>query len=745
MAITEEQLVRKLDQWDLEVIDGLPAGMKQILATYAQFDKRTDIDLILRAYHFADEAHLGKMRKSGDPYITHPVEVVRILAHLKLDPPSIAAGLLHDTVEDTDVTLQDIEKGFGKEVRNLVDGVTKLGRVEFPQLEDLRAEALKKLFFAMADEIRVVLIKLADRLHNMRTLEFLNPESRISIARETLDFYSPLAHRLGIHQVKGQLEDLAFQYLEPNAYKKLINKLDMTRQEREAYLNEVIVALELLLTRAGIKANVKGRVKYLHSIHEKMHEQGLEYHELTDLTAIRIISENSRDCYITLGEIHAVYKHINEKLKDYVGQPKENGYRSLHTTIIGPRVRPVEIQIRTGEMHEECEFGIAAHWRYKEKRGSISDFDIKLGWIREMLEEQDETSDARSFVDSVKLELYTDEVVIFTPKGDVISLPKGSTPVDFAYRIHTDVGHRCHGARVNSRMVPLSTPLESGQIVEILTTKRKKGPSRDWLGFVGSRYANQKIRYWFRRESEDEQISLGKELLVKEEKSMGLGNVGVANPEHLKRELTHYGLKTIDGFYAAIGRGDLNPGQVLDRIRARLKSKLKREKAVSIVEEQDTSAQVEGDASKLGVMIEGLDDVWVRFARCCRPIPGDEVVGFITKGRGITLHRDTCPQLSSPLLDDVRKVPVSWTSQSTTRFSAYIQVWALDRVGVLRDVTAITTSAGASVVGIQMHFAKNKTVRLDITVKVSNATELKRISRLIRGVDDVLDIKRVFV
>ena len=742
MALNEEQLKAKLTEWGLAPKEDLPQGIKELLAIYAEFNKKADIELILRAYKFALEAHKGKKRKSGDEYIIHPIEVVRILTELKLDPPSIAAGLLHDTVEDTDTTIQDIEKAFGKEIAKLVDGVTKLGRVEFQQLNDIRAENQKKLFLSMAEDIRVVLIKLGDRLHNMRTLSYLKPERQAVIARETLDFYAPLAHRLGMYQVKWQLEDLAFKTLEPGKYKELADKLDMKRKQREAYLDEVILALELFLKNAGIRAKIQGRAKHIFSIHKKMVTQSLDFLQLTDLTAVRIITENVTDCYAVLGVIHSVYKPLFEKFKDYIGRPKPNGYQSIHTTVFGPRERPVEIQIRTQKMHEVAEYGIAAHWRYKEKRGVLSDLDEKLKWLREALAAQEETSDARAFIDNVKIDLFTDEVFVFTPKGDVITLPKGATPVDFAYRIHTEIGHRCRGARVNGRMVPLNTPLANGQIVEIITTKKKVGPARDWLSFVRSSYANQKIRYWFRKESEDEQIALGKDLLQKEEKRLGLFSVELITPEHLESELGRYGMKTLDGLYAAIGRGDLNPKQVITTIREALKNKLKREKSISIIEEEDAHAPVEGDAGTLGVLVEGLDDVWVRFARCCRPIPGDRVVGFITKGKGVTLHRSKCPQLNSPLLDESRKVSVSWAGDSAANFAADIDLWCLDRVGILRDIAQVTSSTGASIAGLQLHFTKDKTVRQTITVKVGNVSGLNKVIRLLRGVDDVLEVKR---
>jgi GTP pyrophosphokinase len=605
-----------------------------------------------------------------------------------------------------------------------------------------RAENQKKMFLAMAEDIRVVLIKLADRLHNMRTLSYLKPERQASISRETLDFYAPLAHRLGMYRIKWQLEDLAFKIIDPDKYNELADKLDMKRGERVEYTGEVVRALKLFLENVGIKAKIDGRAKHIYSIHKKMVSQSLDFDQLTDLIAVRIVTEEINDCYSALGIIHSVYKPLFEKFKDYIGRPKPNGYQSIHTTVFGPREMPVEIQIRTQKMHEVAEYGIAAHWRYKEKRGAITDLDEKLKWLREALEVQDEDGDARAFIDNVKIDLFTDEVFIFTPKGDVITLPKGATPVDFAYRIHTEIGHRCRGARVNGRMVPLNTSLSNGQIVEIITTKKKVGPSRDWLNFVRSSYAASKIRHWFRKESEDEQIALGKDLLAKEEKRLGLSNIELVRPEVLRNELRHYGMKTLDGLYAAIGRGDLNPRQVVSRVRERLKSKLKREKSVSVVEEEDTHPPVEGDAKKLGVLVQGLDDVWVRFARCCRPIPGDKVVGFITKGRGITLHRSKCPQLNSPLLDKSRKVSVSWTQQAGATYATDIDVWCLDRVGILRDIAQITSSAGASVSGIQMHFTKDKTVRQTITVKVGNVTELNKIMRLLRGVDDVLEVKR---
>lgn len=743
MAISEEQLIKKLDEWDLNFDGVLPPTIIRILTTYAQFAKKTDIDLILRAYYFARDAHEGMKRKSGDDYITHPVEVAWILTQLRLDPPSVAAAFLHDTVEDTEATLPDIEREFGKVVANLVDGVTILGRVEFPQLEDLLAHTHKRLLHALADDIRVALVKFADRLHNMRTLEFLEPQNQISVARETLDFYAPLAHRFGMHQIKWELEDLSLKFLDKVAYDDLNHKLDMSQEDREKYLEEVILALGLLLSKAGIKARVEGRVKHIYSIHKKMTDQKLDFDELYDLIAVRVITDKESNCYNTLRIFHKVYKHISGKLKDYIGQPKDNGYESIHTTVFGPKKEPVEIQIRTEKMHRKCEYGIAAHWRYKEKRGINTELDEQRKRLHELLDIPDDPNNASAFDNDMESDFLADTVLVFTPKGDVISLPIEATPVDFAYKIHTDIGHHCHGARVNGRMVPLNTPLENGQIVEILTSKRKKGPSPDWLGFVRSSAA-QRIRQWFRKESEDEQIALGKALLAKEERQMGLANVWLTSRENLERELPYFEYKTLDGFYAATGRGDLDPKKVLNSVRTRVKSKLKREKAVSITEEVDTNPMVEGDADKLGVLVEGLDDVRVRFAQCCRPIHGDKVVGFITKGRGITLHRETCSQLNSTLLDEARKVSINWSSNPGITYAAYIQVWALDRVGVLRDITTITTYAGASVVGIQMHFAKNKTVKLHITVKVTTIAELKRIINLIRSVEDVLEAKRIF-
>jgi guanosine-3',5'-bis(diphosphate) 3'-pyrophosphohydrolase len=629
-----------------------PRTLEELLAKAGANRPDADLSVIERAWDYARDAHDGQVRESGEPYFDHPVAVAFILADMNLDPNTIAAGLLHDVIEDTGRSYEEISQVFGSEIATLVDGVTKLSRMDFKSREEQQAESLRKMFVAMAKDIRVILIKLADRLHNMQTLDFSPPDKQRRVAGETLEIYAPLAHRLGMWRMKWELEDLSLRYLDTDAYYDLVEKVATKRQEREGYIEEARETLEAALTEIGISAEIQGRPKHFYSIYRKMENQGKDFSEIWDLMGLRVIVGTLRECYAVLGAVHSIWKPIPGRFKDYVAMPKSNMYQSLHTTVIGPRGEPLEIQIRTWEMHRTAEYGIAAHWRYKEGGGG-GDFEDKITWLRQILEWQKETRNGTEFVETLKVDLFSDEVYVFTPRGDVKTLPAGSTPIDFAYSVHTDVGHSCSGARVNGRMVPLNTKLATGDIVEIITSKSQAGPSRDWLAIAKTSKAKGKIRQWLKEEQREASVEQGKELVEKELKKLGLQVRANMKEERLLEVAQKFSYQSTDDLLASVGYGKLSAAQVV--------TKLVPERTAD--ETPKPSPVKKKAGSSHGVRVPGVDNLLVRFARCCNPVPGDPIVGYVTRGRGVSVHRKDCP--NAMIIVNAEKAPGSITTASS--------------------------------------------------------------------------------
>lgn len=718
-------------------------AFEDILQKVILYNPAADISLLKKAYAFAAEAHRGQTRISGGPFINHPVAVARILAGLELDMETLVAGLLHDTVEDTEVTLEQVEKEFGKEIAGLVDGVTKLGRLEYRSKEERQVENLRKMFFAMAKDIRVVLIKLADRLHNMRTLEHQPENKQKEISLETLNIYAPLAHRLGIYHIKWELEDLAFRYSLPAKYYELAEKLKRSRYMREKYIKQVTDMLKKKLHEVGITAEVQGRPKHLYSIYQKMVEQGKDFSEIYDVMATRILVDTVRDCYACLGIVHTLWVPIPGRFKDYIAMPKSNMYQSLHTSVIGPQGEPLEIQIRTWDMHRTAEYGIAAHWRYKEgnQKGDKS-FDRKLSWLRQILEWQYDLKDTKEFMENLKIDLFTDVVFVFTPRGDVMELPAGSVPIDFAYRVHTQVGHRCVGAKVNNRIVPLDYKLQNGDIVEILTSKQSHGPSRDWLNIVKTSQAKARIRQWFKKEQRSENIAKGKELLEREAKKQGF------DWEDIKSDkLLDYGKKlnltTLDDVYAAIGDGIISAQSLVNRFKQEYEEL---EKKGSLQEEvQSLVTDTKSVPPKLkqahGVRVKGVDNLLIRLAHCCNPVPGDRIVGYITRGRGVSIHQANCKNVQALTKDErSRLLEVSWEEDFDAPFQVKLEITGGDRAGLLSDVMAILTDMKVSANWVTARGRKNRQAVIEMVIQVRS---LEQLDYIIRRISNVQDIYRV--
>jgi GTP pyrophosphokinase len=694
-----------------------------------------DEKLLRKAYSFALKAHRDQLRKSGEFFVSHPLEVALICASFGLDTPTIVAALLHDVVEDTSVQMGEIKREFGSEVANLVDGVTKLERVRLKP-DSLQGENLRKMVVAMAQDVRVILIKLADRLHNMRTIDFLPKSKQKEKAKETLEIYAPLAHRLGIAHIKTELEDLAFRVLEPEKFNTIQKLVRETRGGREAYLTQAKKILKRELKRVGITADVSGRVKHFYSIYQKMKEKGKEFHEIYDLSALRIIVNSVRDCYAALGVVHSLWKPIPGRFKDYIAMPKFNMYQSLHTSVIGPDGKPLEIQIRTQEMHYIAEYGIAAHWRYKEGMKEPDKFEERISWLRQVLELGSELKDPEEFMKSLKLDLVPDEVYVFTPKGDVITLPQGATPIDFAYAIHTEVGHSCVGAKVNKQIVPLDYELQVGDIVEIITSKTSPGPSRDWLRIVKTSRARSKIRQWFSREEREDNIQLGKEALHKALRKHRLEGAVSFESDVFEKLAKEFNYKSIDDFLAGIGSGKVSPKQVAGRIIQLLS-------LTPLEEKVEIKPVKKKEERKVGVKVKGVGDVLVRLARCCNPVPGDEIVGFITRGRGVSVHRKDCPNLRELSRDEERFVPVSWERRQKGPFQVEIKVEALDRTKLLKDVSAVLSDSGVNILSAQVSTTKDGLAILRFVFELGNLKLLKRIFQDIKRVDSVFNVERV--
>ncbi len=712
-----------------------PRTLEELLAKAGANRPDADLSVIERAWDYARDAHDGQVRESGEPYFDHPVAVAFILADMNLDPNTIAAGLLHDVIEDTGRSYEEISQVFGSEIATLVDGVTKLSRMDFKSREEQQAESLRKMFVAMAKDIRVILIKLADRLHNMQTLDFSPPDKQKRVAGETLEIYAPLAHRLGMWRMKWELEDLSLRYLDTDAYYDLVEKVATKRQEREGYIEEARETLEAALTEIGISAEIQGRPKHFYSIYRKMENQGKDFSEIWDLMGLRVIVGTLRECYAVLGAVHSIWKPIPGRFKDYVAMPKSNMYQSLHTTVIGPRGEPLEIQIRTWEMHRTAEYGIAAHWRYKEGGGG-GDFEDKITWLRQILEWQKETRNGTEFVETLKVDLFSDEVYVFTPRGDVKTLPAGSTPIDFAYAVHTDVGHSCSGARVNGRMVPLNTKLATGDIVEIITSKSQAGPSRDWLAIAKTSKAKGKIRQWLKEEQREASVEQGKELVEKELKKLGLQVRANMKEERLLEVAQKFSYQSTDDLLASVGYGKLSAAQVV--------TKLVPERAADETPKPSPAKKKAG--SSHGVRVPGVDNLLVRFARCCNPVPGDPIVGYVTRGRGVSVHRKDCPNAMIIVnAEKDRVVDVYWDTKDGESYPVEIEMEAYDAPGLLTGVINTAVEMKAHVSAVTARTLKNRVAVINMTVEIHDVEHMDSVMERLRRISGVQSVRRAAI
>jgi GTP pyrophosphokinase len=719
--------------------------LEGIEAQVRSYNPSADLRGLEEAYQFALEHHAGQMRRSGEPFINHPLEVAMILASLNLDTATLQAAILHDVVEDSGVSLKEVRKRFGDEVAALVDGVTKLGRIKVSSLAEAQSQNMRKMLIAMAKDIRVILIKLADRLHNMRTLAALDPEKQRQKAIETMEIYAPLAHRLGISSMKWELEDLAFYYLEPRKFAQIQKMVAESRAAREAYLHQVIDQLSTELEAIGVSSEISGRPKHLYSIYQKMSRRGKDFSEIYDLIALRVIVDSVKDVYGALGTVHSIWKPVPGRFKDYVAMPKFNMYQSLHTTVIGPAGRPLEIQIRTEEMHRTAEYGIAAHWRYKEGGRTDEAFDERLSWLRQMLEWQTELKDPREFMEALKIDLFEDEVFVFTPKGDVISLRRGSTPIDFAYAIHTEVGHHCVGAKVNGSIVTLDYELEMGDRIEILTNKNS-WPSRDWLGVVRTSSARSKIRSYFSKATREDDLVKGKDELVKVLRKQGLTAGGASLNKALEAVAKDMNLQEGDDLLAAIGAGKQSPKQVVTKL---IKVLAKDDVKTTPPESETTmpvlqpSRAVSRRRTGTGVRVKGIDDVLVRLAHCCNPVPGDTIVGFVTRGRGVSVHREDCPNARELVHSSPERIlEVEWDTGASSTYQVEIIIEALDRTRLLQDVSVALADAGVNVLSAAVSTDRQGIAYLRFLFELGSMDQLQKVLTTVRGVNGVFDARR---
>ena len=707
--------------------------LETLIEEIPKYQPGANLDLVNRAYRFSELSHRGQQRASGEPYLSHPLEVAGLLVNFKMDVTTVTAGLLHDVLEDTDATKDDLEREFGREIAELVDGVTKIGKLAFSSREERQAENFRKMLVAMARDLRVLMIKMADRLHNMRTLDYLAQDRGRKIAQETLDIYAPLAHRLGMAKVKAELEDLALRTLSPDAYVDLQKRVAKRRLEREADINHVITIIERKLREVGIESQIRGRPKHFYSIFKKMHDQGREFDEIYDLTAVRAITNSVRDCYGALGVIHSLWKPVPGRFKDFIAMPKVNMYQSLHTTVIGPKGDPVEIQIRTVDMHRVAEEGIAAHWLYKEKKSGHDRFDEAFMWLRQLMESQTDVTDSKEFLDSVRVDLFPDEVYVFTPKGDVKALPEGSTPLDFAYAVHTDVGHHCVGAKVNGKLVPLRYTLRQGDIVEIVASPTQH-PSRDWLKIVKSSRSKAKINQWLKVEERARSLELGRELFDREAKKYRLVPATLLASEEMKKLLVELGFSSADDLLASVGYGKSSVHQVVGKL------------APAVVHDEpvpDRAAKTPRKAEG-AVRIRGVDDVLVRFGKCCSPVPGDGIVGFITRGRGLTVHARDCLTVVKNVLDKERLVAVEWDAGEPAKRPVKIAVYiGHDRPGILAEITAAISSRQGNITKAEITVTDDRKGINHFVIEVEDLQQLQGIMQGIREVKDIVNVERV--
>ena len=718
------------------------AEIDKIIDIMKSYDSKVDGGVVHAAFDFAISHHGVQLRESGEPYIVHPVKVAEILATMEMDQTTIVAALLHDCIEDTGVTFENVAEKFGVDVANLVDGVTKLSGIEFRSKDEQKAESLRKMFFAMAKDIRVVIIKLADRLHNMRTLKFCKEEKRVRTAKETIEVYAPLANRLGINTIKWELEDLCLRYLDTESYYDLVDRVNMKREERMVAIDRIIEKLENALADAGIRAEVNGRPKHFYSIYRKMKKKGLSFEQIYDLIAVRVLVNTQQDCYAVLGLVHSLWRPIPDRFKDYIAVPKANGYQSLHNTMLGDQGLPFEVQIRTHDMHRVAEYGVAAHYKYKNG-GKSTQFDETLNFVHQLMNIDNEVDDTREFMDTLKKELFSDdEVFVFTPKGDAVDLPQGSTPLDFAYRIHSAVGNKCVGAKVNQRIVTLDTKLKTGDIVEIITSSSSKGPSMDWLKIVKTTEAKSKIRAYLKTTLRDENILTGRDMIEKEARRQNLDPAKLLKPEFLEKIQRNRGFTTIDDIYAAVGFGGLTALQVVARLNEDYKKTIKPEEPELVEVKPERPSTQKKKAREQAVFVKGEEGMLVRFARCCNPVPGDDIVGYITRGRGVSVHRADCTNLKDASMEGMRMIEVSWNTGAASSFNVDLQLIAYDRSGLIASLTTMLAGQGIPLMAISAKSTKNKTTIINLTVEVKNKEQLANVMKQFEKNPDIMEAYR---
>nr|WP_072514233.1 bifunctional (p)ppGpp synthetase/guanosine-3',5'-bis(diphosphate) 3'-pyrophosphohydrolase [Ndongobacter massiliensis] len=722
-------------------------SLDELIQAVQAYNPNADVALIRRAYQYAEEAHAGQKRNSGEPYITHPLNVAMILTELHMDDATICAALLHDVLEDTPITYEEMARDFGEEIATLVDGVTKLKQIQSKSKVDNRVDNYRKMVMAMANDIRVIIVKLADRLHNLRTLDYKTREKQIEKAKETIEIYAPIAHRLGISTIKWELEDLCLKYLDPDAYYEIAELIDRKRSDREAYITRIAKDLSEKLDELGLHYEITGRPKSLYSIYKKIHRQGKTFDQIFDLTAIRVLVDTVKDCYSVLGVVHTMWKPIPRRFKDYIAMPKPNLYQSLHTTVIGPQGETFEVQIRTYEMHQTAEYGIAAHWKYKEGLSKSSNFDEKLNWVRQLMEWQKTTTDSGEFLETLKGDYFSDEVYVFSPKGDVIELPKGSTPIDFAYRVHSDVGNHCVGAKVDGRMVPIDVPLENGNIVEVLTSKNSTGPSSDWLKIVKSSQAKQKIRQYFKHQKRAENIENGREMLERDIRKEGLRASEVLTEEWIDTVRERMKYPTADDLFAAIGYGSQGLNSVVQKFLALQREKTAAHAREAIHEVGLEESPMPSHTQRIGdrtVRIRGEDigNLQVKFAQCCSPVPGDAIIGYITKGKGISIHRKNCTNIINNAAPE-RLIEVEWDQTEQTSFYAKLQVTSLNRKGYLANIAEAIAKMGFNLVGLTARPNHDHTFSTLATLEITDVDQIADVMRKLRQVPGTLDVFRV--
>ena len=721
--------------------------IEEVLENAKKSNRRADLKLIRRAYDFAKSKHGDQLRRSGEPYIIHPVQVAYILSTLGLDESTICAALLHDVIEDTDVTLQDLSKEFSPEIAEMVDGVTKLKQIGHASIEENQVENYRKMFLAMGKDIRVIIIKLADRLHNMKTLEFLRRDRQIANAKETMELYAPLANRLGIYSLKWELEDLAFKYLYPEEYRELVEGIDKKREERLQFIEKIMDDIRGQLKKQKIEAEVTGRAKHLYSIYRKMKRDNKTLDQIYDLFALRILVNSVKDCYAALGVVHEMYSPMPGRFKDYIAVPKPNMYQSIHTTLLGEKGTPFEVQIRTWEMHRIAEYGIAAHWAYKEanygKKGKqvVTVTKDKLAWLRETLEWQQDMKDPQEFLNTLKTELFEDEVYVFTPKGKILVLPRDATPIDFAYSIHEEIGNHMVGCKINSKMMPIITKLQSGDIVEIMTSDSQKGPSRDWLKFIKTTKAKSKIQSWFKKEQRSENIEKGKDLIDKEIKRIGISHDELFKQDYINAALDRYKFKNLEDMYASVGFGAISQVKIISRMLEEYRKSHKEENIEQKIEEL-TSKRKTVKPSSTGVVVKGIDNCLVKLSKCCNPVPGDNIIGYITKGRGVSVHRTDCVNVKDLLKEEDRIIDVYWYTEKAASYNVDITVYANDRSGLLADVIQVLSNLKTKLMGLNSKATKEHIATIEITIEVENIEELNKVLKELRKVDSVYEVTR---